>query len=96
MSLQTLLQLDDYSCSLPSGTVINKRWRRLVPWNENDPDAKWWMGEYAESNEPDYVDIVWREIFIKPYKNGEPFEGTIENINAYRVELALREKEPPT
>lgn len=70
----------EYSCSLPSGTTIGKKWFRnedayrpgqegLVARAESKmagvfPD--WWQGEFAECDppEPNRVLIVWRKVRI--------------------------------
>lgn len=59
-------KLREYSCSLPTGTTIGKRWKRnqnaFAP-GDNEPD--WWMGEYVEHEDPDAVGTRYRKIEIE-------------------------------
>jgi hypothetical protein len=69
----------EYSCTLPTGTTIGKRWKRDVNSRSQFRLSKieetemqilgpeWWMGEYAECEPPeaDKVAIIWRKIAIK-------------------------------
>lgn len=57
--------LDDYSCSLPSGTYVGKRWKRRFPY-VHDPDVVpvWTMGEYCECDIPGQIGINWRPIVV--------------------------------
>lgn len=84
MTLAAFDELDDYSCTLPSGTFIAKRWKRGQPYEK---PRTWWMGEYAEDADPKLVKIIWREIFVRGLR------ATDENIekirNATDVEKSL-------
>jgi hypothetical protein len=55
--------LDDYSCTLPSGTVIGKFWKRHQPYSGR---GAWWLGQYMpDTTDPEnMVLIIWRELFI--------------------------------
>lgn len=57
--------LDDYSCSIPSGTYVGKRWKRRFPY-VHDPDVVpvWTMGEYCECDTPGQIGINWRPIVV--------------------------------
>jgi hypothetical protein len=62
--------LPTYSCTLPSGTTIGKKWKRDV--NEprrfqGDLSAKpeWWTGEYVPHENPELVGILWRRVVIR-------------------------------
>ena len=68
--------LYEYSCSLPTGTFVGKRWKRNShQFNPRHPDV-WYMGEYFElpawvsptlgigPRHPTEVGIRWREIFV--------------------------------
>ena len=59
-------QLDDYSCSLPTGTRIGKMWKRRKDYH--DETKGWLMGEYAELDPPrsNRVAIIWRTIEVDP------------------------------
>lgn len=68
----------EYSCSLPTGTEIGKRWKRdqnaylplrklFFGWYKPKYRANWFVGEYAESKQEGKVDIIWRKpiIYVK-------------------------------
>ncbi len=86
MSLATFYGLDDYSCTLPSGTVIHKRWRRHEPYSG---PGEWWMGEYAVSDNPDEVRIIWRPIFVRRVPTDEPVRATDSALNAHSKQWRL-------
>lgn len=68
-----LESLPEYSCSLPTGKRIGKRWRRCQPYGaDRSRDDVWWMGEYAELDppEPDTIAILWREVLVVEAKAG--------------------------
>lgn len=50
----------EYSSSIPTGTTIGKKWKR----SQSDG---WWMGEYLESKDEKFVDILWRKIIFDEY-----------------------------
>lgn len=71
--------LPEYSCSLPTGTTIGKRWKRDA--NAYRPPvvtdvcglrfvfpwpAEWWMGEYREAADPAMVLIRWSRVVVSP------------------------------
>lgn len=56
-------EMPEYSCSLPTGTTIGKRWKRNLNFGTREK-AVWWMGEYVEDPEPGRVGIEWKEIEI--------------------------------
>ena len=58
MPLDVFNELADYSCTLPTGTFVGKRWKRLQ-------DDQWWMGEYVDDPNPERIGILWREIYIR-------------------------------
>ena len=62
MERADLEELPDYSCTLPTGTTIGKRWKRRR--NYYDESKGWVMGEYAPCAEPGYVAIVWRDVLL--------------------------------
>lgn len=75
MTRETFQKLPEYSCSLPTGTAIGKRWRRLKRWLEPlEPvpgqgqvvvtRESWVLGEYVECEEAGYVGIKWRKILL--------------------------------
>lgn len=56
-------KLSEYSCSIPTGTTIGKRWKRGEPYC--GPRTHWYMGEYQQHpTNPNLVLIVWKEIKI--------------------------------
>ena len=70
LTRRELEKLPEYSCSLPTGTTIGKRWKRNV-----NPECRgaagmaidrgvWWLGEYAPDTDPDRVRIIWRPVIL--------------------------------
>jgi hypothetical protein len=59
MERHELDSLLEYSYSVPTGTTIGKRWRRMIAFT-------WYLGEYTAdpSGHPDRVVIKWREILL--------------------------------
>ena len=57
-------ELLDYSCSVPTGQTIGKRWRCRNDYY--DASRGWLMGEYIPdpNDEPGWVAIKWRKIVI--------------------------------
>lgn len=76
MDQETFDVLPEYSCSIPTGVVVGKLWKRRepyltdpAPWSLLKPNVdptKWYLGEYAECDPPlpDKVAILWREILL--------------------------------
>lgn len=57
--------LDDYSCSIPTGTYVGKRWKRRHPYvHYPDVVPTWTMGEYYEYGDHGRVGINWRPIVV--------------------------------
>ena len=56
--------LPEYSCSLPTGVVIGKRWKRGEPYQQ--PRTHWYMGEFIPdpAGNPEMAAIKFREIII--------------------------------
>lgn len=88
MGLGTFRELDDYSCTLPSGVYIAKRWKRCEPWNDS---GAWWMGEYAEDpNDANQALIIWREIWLTDTDpDGTLMRATEEHLRATAAGKAL-------
>lgn len=61
MSTRELEELDEYSCSLPTGTTFGKRWRKNASFGIEKPPV-WWLGYYFDDNTPGMVAIGWRKI----------------------------------
>jgi hypothetical protein len=73
LSEQELFALPEYSCSLPTGTTIGKRWRRHEPYRPDDPvPRRIWVGEYFDIGEPDKVGICWYRPLIRVQAIHEP------------------------
>jgi hypothetical protein len=57
----------EYSCTLPTGTIVGKRWKRREPYHTRPiPQAPndWYMGEYVDIGKDDKVGIVWRRLYV--------------------------------
>ena len=69
ISQQELDDLPEYSCSIPTGVVVGKRWKRAK--NYYDRSKGWVVGEYCEDNpdkdviaenkKPNKIIIKWFE-----------------------------------
>lgn len=56
--------LPEYSCSLPTGTTIGKRWKRLDGAHDRAFKAaggkpRWMVGEFHDIGDPKHVGIRW-------------------------------------
>jgi hypothetical protein len=56
-------KLDEYSCSLPTGTTVGKSWKRKKDYH--DESKGWLHGEYVEDPDPKMIGIRWRELIIE-------------------------------
>lgn len=55
-----LAKLLDYSCSLPTGTAVGKRWSRHIPYRvDGESPVEWMIGEYVSHPDPSLVGIKW-------------------------------------
>jgi hypothetical protein len=73
--------LPDYSCSLPTGTTVGKRWKKSnVYFRGRDITAPlvWHMGEYVESYIPGQIGIEWSLIIDPP----DVFVPPLQSANA--------------
>jgi len=83
-------ELDDlleYSCSLPTGTTIGKRWKKNVNayQHPHNPVPDWRMGEYIEDEDPEMVGIIWRRVvLLVPYQPGR-FEGWLAKVGLIQI-----------
>ena len=62
ITLEALEALLEYSCSLPTGTTIGKRWRRSTKFGQSLAAARfteWMIGTYVEHLDDTKVGIVW-------------------------------------
>lgn len=56
--------LPEYSCSLPTGTTIGKRWRKRIPYYTNQPLQCWLVAEYVDHPDPNLTGIKWRQVVL--------------------------------
>lgn len=85
ISRKELFDLGEYSCSLPTGTTIGKRWRRDVHAYRRRPDGtyfpdeihEWKIGEYTEDPDPAMVGIKWSWAVDE---NREPHRGRSKDV----------------
>lgn len=63
-------ELPEYSCSIPTGTTIGKRWKRNIyafdpsahdPRTGNSIDD-WYLCEYVQHTDPKLVGIIYKHI----------------------------------
>lgn len=61
-----LASMSEYSCSLPSGTVLWKMWARDRNFGKRTTKKDWCVGQYApyEGPLPDRIGIRWFEVQI--------------------------------
>lgn len=62
ISREDLNALPEYSCSIPTGTVIGKRWRRNVNAYRKDRvglPPEWMLGEYVDIGSETDIGIRW-------------------------------------
>ena len=57
-----LMNLLEYSTSLPTGTTVGKRWKRAK--NIRAPGEGWLIGEYTKSDVEGQVGISWFDVVI--------------------------------
>lgn len=63
LSEDELKELLEYSCSLPTGTTIGKRWKcDDSKYKRPDSEPNWWVGEYVEHPDPEMVGIEWSRV----------------------------------
>jgi hypothetical protein len=61
--------LREYSCSVPTGVVIGKRWKcDQHSYGRPKVGHRWWMGEYIAGPdlERDTYTTIWRPIEVVP------------------------------
>lgn len=75
LSKREFEDLPEYSCSLPTGTTIGKRWKRDRNFGRRSDRVgpEWDVAEYAESEIPGMVDIHWYDVEIA--HSGEVRDG---------------------
>lgn len=72
-----LADLLEYSCSIPSGAIIGKRWRRNLNAYRKDRigvPAEWMIGEFVDIGSDKEVGIVWSWAVEAP---GQPIRGPL-------------------
>lgn len=74
MSQEDFDALPNYSCSLPTGTTIGKRWKRRKDYY--DESKGWLLGEYIPSDQDGCVGIRWTDLKIKAGVNGEYIDSS--------------------
>jgi len=68
----------EYSCTVPTGTTIGKRWKKNADAYQGQHTIlskaveditglpqNWWMGEFVEDPDPKMIGIKWRKIQLK-------------------------------
>lgn len=69
-----LIALPEYSCTLPTGTTLGKRWRCATKYTDRD-STEWMIATYVEHPDPDRVGIAWVWAVVEP---GRPHVGPME------------------
>lgn len=62
-------ELPEYSCTLPTGGTIGRRWKRCEPYHASRefgaPDATWYLGEYVDIGDETKVGVTWSLIHVE-------------------------------
>lgn len=58
MSREDLRDLPEYSCSIPTGTTIGKRWRKNIHFGSGRI-PEWKIAEYVDDPNPEFIGIKW-------------------------------------
>lgn len=79
ISRESLKELLEYSCTLPTGQTIGKRWRRATCGHpaetaEKRENSEWKIGTYIEHPDPGLVGIEWVWAVSEP---GTPHRGQL-------------------
>ena len=64
MTEQGFMKLKEYSCSIPTGVVIGKRWRRNVTAFMGGLKPHWVVGEYGPHEDPKKAAILWHDVEV--------------------------------
>lgn len=67
ISRSELAALPEYSCSIPTGTTIGKRWRRNVQaYRPRVAEPEWMLGEFVDIGSEEEVGIRWTWAVSEP------------------------------
>lgn len=85
ISRDDLFRLPEYSCSLPTGTVVGKKWRKNVHayrYLRRLPEVpvelhEWKIGEYIDDSDPGMIGIKWAWAVDE---NHDPHRGVDDRI----------------
>lgn len=64
MSRAAFADLGEYSCTIPTGAYVGKRWRRDNNAFVRGAEPEWLLGEYVKDPDPKVVGIKWRRILL--------------------------------
>lgn len=60
-------ELPEYSCSIPTGTTIGKKWKMsnhyMSGYVHGKTEEMWWLREYVDIGDPKNVGITSKRIF---------------------------------
>lgn len=74
LSVADFEALAEYSCTLPTGTTIGKRWKCRLPYRETPGVAPtWYLGEYYDIGDPTEVGVRWSLIVVDAPEAGRPY-----------------------
>lgn len=74
MTQQEFDALYEYSCSLPTGTTVGKKWKRNMNWHTGQ-SADWVTCEYVPDPDPKMIGIKYRKPYIRP--KPEPWKKSV-------------------
>lgn len=65
MSQREFDALPEYSCTLPTGTTVGKKWKRREPYGADPATATWYLGTYTDIGDERKVGIEWWRIEVE-------------------------------
>lgn len=82
LTMREFKKLLDYSCSMPTGTAIGKRWRRSNRFESRREGRPlvWWMGEYYDCGKADKVGVRWSLIEIVEVRLVQEFCAALAHV----------------
>lgn len=75
ISRAELRALPEYSCSVPTGQTVGKRWRRNMHFGSTI-EPEWMIGEYIDHANPAKIGIRWTWAVDE---NHDVHRGTLED-----------------
>jgi hypothetical protein len=94
LTLEEFKALPDYSCSVPTGVVVGKRWKRHQPYvrrgaclADEHNCGHWLLGEYVGDDER--VVIEWYAIVVRYATGRAPSGPALQQLPAHTPTATL-------